>query len=96
MRDEISYVDKEAQYLRQLQQSETQLKRGSSPPSLLDVNPNAYGLGINSDQFGRPQTYRTQDGQKLSPIFQGGVKRDAYGLGVHSDQFGRPVHDSQP
>jgi hypothetical protein len=60
------------------------------------VSPNAYGLGVNSDEFGRPHTYRTRDGERLSPIFQGDVKRDAYGLGVHSDQFGRPVYDSKP
>jgi hypothetical protein len=60
------------------------------------VAPNAYGLGVNSDEFGRSHTYRTQDGQKLSPIFQGGVKRDAYGLGVHADEFGRAVYDGKP
>ena len=60
----------------------------------LQVTPNAYGLGVNSDQYGRPHQYRTQDGQVLDPIFNGGVKRDAYGLGVHMDQFGRPVYDS--
>jgi hypothetical protein len=60
------------------------------------VRPNAYGLGVNSDEFGRPHTYHTRDGEQLSPIFQGDVKRDAYGLGVHADQFGRPVYDSKP
>ena len=60
------------------------------------VSPNAYGLGVNSDEFGRPHTYRTRYGERLSPIFQGDVKRDAYGFGVHSDQFGRPVYDSKP
>lgn len=58
------------------------------------VTPNAYGLGVNSDQFGRPHTYQLRDGTPVAPIFQGGVRRDAYGLGVHSDQFGRPVYDS--
>ena len=60
------------------------------------ITPNAYGLGVNSDQYGRPQTYRTQDGQQLSPIFQGGVKQNAYGPGVGMDQFGRPVYSSPP
>jgi hypothetical protein len=60
------------------------------------VAPNAYGLGINADEFGRPHTYRTQGGEKLSPIFQEGVRRDAYGLGVHADEFGRPVYDGKP
>ena len=65
-------------------------------PHLHTITPNAYGLGVNSDEFGTPQTYRTQDGQQLSPIFQGGVKQDAYGLGVSADQFGRPVYSSPP
>lgn len=60
------------------------------------VKPNAYGLGVNSDEFGRPHVYRLEGGGELSPIFQDTVKRDAYGLGVHSDTFGRPVYDSQP
>ena len=58
------------------------------------VWPNAYGLGVNADQYGRPHTYQLQDGQQLDPTFQDGVKRNAYGLGVHQDQFGRPVYDS--
>jgi hypothetical protein len=62
----------------------------------LTITPNAYGLGVNSDQYGRPQTYRTQDGQQLSPIFQGGVQQNAYGPGVGMDQFGRPVYSSPP
>ena len=62
----------------------------------LTITPNSYGLGVNSDQYGRPQTYRTQDGQQLSPIFQGGVQQNAYGPGVGMDQFGRPVYSSRP
>lgn len=60
------------------------------------VTPDAYGLGVNADEFGRSHTYRTQEGEKLSPIFQGGVKRNAYGLGVHADEFGRAVYDGKP
>jgi len=60
------------------------------------ITPNAYGLGVNANQYGQPQTYRTQDGQQLAPIFQGGVKPNAYGPGVGMDQFGRPVYNSQP
>jgi hypothetical protein len=60
------------------------------------ITPNAYGLGMNANQYGQPQTYRTQDGQQLAPIFQGGVQPNAYGLGVGMDQFGRPVHSSPP
>ena len=62
----------------------------------LTITPNAYGPGVNSDQYGRPQTYYLQDGQQLSPIFQGGVKQNAYGPGVGMDQFGRPVYSGPP
>jgi hypothetical protein len=60
------------------------------------ITPNAYGLGVNANQYGQPQTYRTQDGQQLAPIFQGGVQPNAYGPGVGMDQFGRPVYSSPP
>lgn len=62
----------------------------------LNVTPNAYGLGTNADQYGRPHVYRLQGGAPLPAIFQDDVRRNAYGLGVHSDQFGRPVYDSRP
>ena len=60
------------------------------------ITPNAYGPGVNSDQYGRPQTYYLQDGSQLSPIFQGGVQQNAYGPGVGMDQFGRPVRSGPP
>jgi hypothetical protein len=72
-----------------------QLNNGWMQPGVQAVKPNGYGLGTNSDQFGRPHQYRTGDGQAVDPIFQDGVKRDAYGLGVHRDQFGRPVYDGK-
>lgn len=62
----------------------------------LTITPNTYGPGVNSDQYGRPQTYYLQDGQQLSPIFQGGVQQNAYGPGVGMDQFGRPVTSGPP
>ena len=62
----------------------------------LTITPNTYGPGVNSDQYGRPQTYYLQDGQQLSPIFQGGVQQNAYGSGVGMDQFGRPVTSGPP
>ena len=68
----------------------------SQSNEFLDVKPNAYGLGVNADQYGRPHTYRTEDGQQLPGFFADGVRRDAYGLGVHADEFGRPLHDSKP
>jgi hypothetical protein len=58
------------------------------------VQPNAYGQGVNADQYGRPTTYQLQNGQQLDPIFYGGVKQNAYGPGVGMDQFGRPVYNS--
>jgi len=62
----------------------------------LTITPNTYGPGVNSDQYGRPQTYYLQDGSQLSPIFQGGVQQNAYGPGVGMDQFGRPVTSGPP
>jgi hypothetical protein len=63
----------------------------NSPTS---VQPNAYGLGVNSDQYGRPSTYQLQNGQQLDPIFNEGVKQNTYGPGVGQDQFGRPVYNA--
>ena len=63
---------------------------------LLEVEPNAYGLGVNSDQYGRPHAYRTPDGEPLPGILTDGVRRDAYGLGVHADEFGRALVDGEP
>src|SRR5689334_2194273 len=49
------------------------------------VTPNAYGLGVGMDQYGRPVT--------LQPAFPGGSSSgsyvqtpDAYGPGIHMDQ----------
>jgi hypothetical protein len=67
-----------------------------SAPEQLDVKPNAYGHGVNSDQYGRPHTYRTNDGAAVPGFDTGNVKRDAYGFGVHVDRFGRPDYDSKP
>ena len=58
------------------------------------VQPNAYGLGVNADQYGRPTTYQLQNGQQLDPIFNNSVKQNAYGPGIGQDQFGRPVYNS--
>lgn len=68
----------------------------SSDQQLDKITPNAYGLGVNSDQYGRPQTYHLQDGSKLPAIFQGGVQQNAYGPGIGMDQFGRPVRSGPP
>ena len=61
---------------------------------LLEVKPHAYGPDVNSDQYGRPHVYRSEDGQQLPGAFTDDVRRNAYGLGVHADEFGRPLHDS--
>lgn len=63
------------------------------PVQDLTITPNAYGLGVNQDQYGRRQQYLTRQARPIAPIFQGSVKRDAYGLGIHQDVFGRPVFD---
>ena len=60
------------------------------------VRPNAYGLGVNADQYGRPTTYQLQNGEQLPPIFNNGVQQNAYGPGIGMDQFGRPVNNSPP
>ena len=51
--------------------------------------PNAYGLGVNSDQYGRPFKWQTPDAGTDSFLE---VTPNAYGLGAHADQYGRPVH----
>ncbi len=60
---------------------------------LLRIKPDAYGLGVNSDQYGRPHKYETQDRDTLPGIVNEKVERNAYGLGVHKDQFGKRVRD---
>jgi hypothetical protein len=64
------------------------------PTSSITVQPNAYGLGVNADQSGRPTTYQLQNGQQLEPIFNNGVKQNAYGPGIGQDQFGRPIYNA--
>jgi hypothetical protein len=92
---------RQAELERQLEQQkrEAEIKsqqRSSSYGGGQDIKVNAYGAGVNADQYGRSHVYRTQDGKRLDAIQQEGVKRDGYGYGVHIDQYGRPVRDSQP
>lgn len=77
------------------QATPNQLQTVPSPPltSFTTVQPNAYGLGVNADQYGRPNTYQLQNGQQLDPIFYSGVKQNVYGPGVGQDQFGRPAYN---
>ena len=63
--------------------------------AITEVTPDAYGIGRNADDFGRPHTYRTRDGRSIG-VYQDDVERDAYGPGVHADMFGRRVYDSEP
>jgi hypothetical protein len=72
------------------------LQRANSVSSDQSIKVNAYGAGLNADEYGRPHVYRTRDGRKLNTVKQEGVQRDGYGFGVHIDQYGRPVRDSQP
>ena len=74
--------------------SQLQATPDHSYDSTATVKPNAYGLGVNADQYGRPSTYHLQNGQQLDPIFNSGVKQNAYGPGVGQDQFGRPVYNT--
>lgn len=55
-----------------------------------DFNKDAYGLGVHSDQYGRPVTVQPAhgSGNTSDSYIQ---TRDAYGPGMHSDQYGRPV-----
>jgi hypothetical protein len=78
------------------QATPNQLQTAPSPPltSSTTVQPNAYGLGVNADQYGRPSTYQLQSGQQLDPIFNSGVRQNVYGPGVGQDQFGRPVYNA--
>ena len=69
---------------------------GAQYDPLLDVEQDAYGHGVNRDQYGRPHQYETQQGRTLDPVEQDGVKRNAYGLGVHKDKYGRPAYDRVP
>ena len=73
--------------------SSAQYQSAPGGQGLNEVKPNAYGPGVNQDEYGRPHSYRLDNGERIDPILQNGVKRDAYGLGVHMDQFGRAVHD---
>ena len=60
----------------------------TSELSSVVVNENAYGLGVHSDQYGRPVRYSVPNGVPGETLK---VQQNAYGLGVHSDQYGRPV-----
>ena len=48
---------------------------------ILNIRPNAYGLGVSSDQYGR--AIKTDPSLRVTP--------DAYGPGIGMDQYGRPV-----
>lgn len=63
----------------------------STDHSFGTIRENAYGLGVHSDQFGRPVRYEVPNWPKNEPTEFLKVKPDAYGPGIGQDQFGRPV-----
>jgi hypothetical protein len=50
----------------------------------------AYGLGVHSDQYGRPVKWEVQGNPEADTSLLR-VQQNTYGMGVHSDQYGRPV-----
>lgn len=63
----------------------------NDPAAVQYYKPDAYGLGVNSDSYGRPFKWETNPGQPIAPIFQDDVRPNCYGYGVGCDPFGRPV-----
>jgi capsid protein len=59
-----------------------------------NINTNAYGYGVHSDQYGRPTSFEVV-GQPYENTSHLQVQQNAYGLGVHADQYGRPVRTIQ-
>ncbi|MGD9202668.1 MAG: hypothetical protein PVI26_13990 [Chitinispirillia bacterium] len=51
--------------------------------------PNRYGLGVHSDNYGRPFQWKTQQGETVRGFIK--VDPHGYGPGISKDQFGRPV-----
>ena len=64
---------------------------GPDPFATQKYQPNAYGLGTNSDVYVRPFKWQQNNGNNIAPIFQDRVRPNVYGPGVGMDQFGRPV-----
>ena len=54
------------------------------------VQPNAYGLGVNADQYGRPTTYQLQNGQQLDPYIQQRCKAKR----IWAGRWPRPVWEA--
>lgn len=55
------------------------------------IKTDAYGYGVNSNQYGQPVKYAPAYDGSFSPGEQLTVKPDAYGMGMGMDQYGRPV-----
>ena len=62
---------------------------GQSPGDT--IQPNAYGPGVHSNQYGQPVRLVPDAGAVPGELLR--VKPDAYGSGVHMDQYGRPVRE---
>ena len=55
-----------------------------------ELNENAYGLGVHSDQYGRAVKYIDANTNKpCGPLTK--IQPDKYGLGGHADQYGNPI-----
>lgn len=68
-------------------------KKAIEDDQLLDIKPNKYGQGVNSDQYGRPTKYEVI-GDPAADTSLLKVKQDAYGSGVSQDQYGRAVKNT--
>ena len=62
-------------------QNEDDLLQDRETGEILNIRPNAYSLGVSSDQYGR--AIKTDPSLRVTP--------DVYGPGIGMDQYGRPV-----
>ena len=70
-----------SQYQGQQQNQDGYTLQDRETGEILNIRPNAYGLGVSSDQYGR--AIKTDPSLRVTP--------DAYGPGIGMDQYGRPV-----
>jgi len=61
------------------------------PYAVENQEPGTYGLGTNTDAYGRPFQWTTRRGKPGTSFFQDTDDSDSYGDGVEQDVFGRPV-----
>ena len=70
-----------SQYQGQLQSQDGYTMQDRETGEILNISPNAYGLSVSSDQYGR--AIKTDPSLRVTP--------DAYGPGIGMDQYGRQV-----